>query len=81
MSSRSPEVLTACSHLVLKRLSLVVEEDQGHEKYLKIMKTEMVVGQVFVCPFHVGGTGNSGGSERHDPWPFGNRQCAGRDRY
>ena len=40
--------------------SLLVEEEEGHEKCLKIIKIEIVIEQVLACPFHMGGTGISG---------------------
>ena len=36
--------------------SLVVEEEEGHEKCLKIIKIEIVIEQALACPF---GEGNS----------------------
>ena len=37
-----------------------MEEEEGHEKCLKIIKIEIVIEQVLACPFHMGGTGISG---------------------
>lgn len=52
--------------------SLLVEEEEGHEKCLKIIKIEIVIEQALACPFHMGSTGHQWYvSDRCDPGPFG----------
>ena len=55
MSSRSPGVIIICRYLILKSS---VEEEEGHEKCLKIIEVEIVTEQALACPFHMGGTGH-----------------------